>query len=882
MISALELLERFERADPAARLELLRREGMPTGFAKAYFDRVAQLVGHDPQAAVELAKSWNTCNLAGDDRGYAWRIKAVLERLRGEWGQSAKSFIRSGSLALDPVDQISFKTGAIDSLARCGKVRSAIKLGDEIADALLALNRPELAGRALLNVGNALMWGDQYADAKRYFERATELLKRSEFRLELCAAQLGISTTGLFSGPLRKNLIASQRVEERLRELGFPHHAVQAQFNQAHCLIRMGAAESAVELLVGLKNRLDSKSIELARAYQYLGDAYLSLQLNNEAIGTFESGLELTGLKHSALNRANMLMGLSEGHLRKGDALNAIQPLKEAAAIYRKSKNLPFAWLAHLAQARAEIMAGERDESFSLLRKAVEYFESIKNPFFMARCLLELANQTPSVQVAQAITNRADEICKQQGYSALKWHIHYLRAQSAEGRYKRKHYRKMVEELLRQRAQLRSVYSRASLLADKQQALREYLAYLIVQETEADLAEALDVIRKFRAVVLIDELLQDSERHESAHLRSALDELRAEIEEEGGQLPGGPVRSAESSGSFQNKTFAKLLETLLDVPISRDPLAEGGASPFIFAVLPDDICWLGEEHSSRTRISEKSLKARLDWIYFDLLSPLYGQNVDCPSLRHALEGLADQLHMSELESEEGYVAICPESVGFRVPWSLIVQDREAGICLLPQAAWNPKEICLKADPNVLILYSNREELPHIQSEIELLNRFFPGAKTVGTLAEWRSIQGEEQFDLVHFAAHGRFQPDNPMFSSIELEGGHLMAHEFALSGPRVDLAVLGSCESGALGNAGHWEPQGWVRAMMVRGAKAVVGAQWPIDDHANFVASSTFYRKMRENFSLYDSVRSMRVAVREAMDHPVHWGAMVMFLGAKK
>jgi hypothetical protein len=84
--------------------------------------------------------------------------------------------------------------------------------------------------------------------------------------------------------------------------------------------------------------------------------------------------------------------------------------------------------------------------------------------------------------------------------------------------------------------------------------------------------------------------------------------------------------------------------------------------------------------------------------------------------------------------------------------------------------------------------------------------------------------------VVHLAAHGVHEPDNPLFSCVRLADGPLFAHE--LDG--VDLAgavvVLSACEVGRASTRVGGEPLGLKSVLLRLGARAVIASVAPLRD----------------------------------------------------
>ena len=73
-------------------------------------------------------------------------------------------------------------------------------------------------------------------------------------------------------------------------------------------------------------------------------------------------------------------------------------------------------------------------------------------------------------------------------------------------------------------------------------------------------------------------------------------------------------------------------------------------------------------------------------------------------------------------------------------------------------------------------------------------------------------------DVVHLAAHGIHQPDNALFSAIELHGGPLMGYDAARLRAAPRLVVLSCCDLGLADVRPGDETLGMATARDLRGA----------------------------------------------------------------
>jgi len=89
--------------------------------------------------------------------------------------------------------------------------------------------------------------------------------------------------------------------------------------------------------------------------------------------------------------------------------------------------------------------------------------------------------------------------------------------------------------------------------------------------------------------------------------------------------------------------------------------------------------------------------------------------------------------------------------------------------------------------------ARRPDLARGIAEIETLGRVWPAGRVrtspTATRAELRRALSDA--GIVHVAAHGRHQTENPLFSSIRLADGPLFAYELDRAAPHV---ILSACE----------------------------------------------------------------------------------------
>jgi CHAT domain-containing protein len=179
----------------------------------------------------------------------------------------------------------------------------------------------------------------------------------------------------------------------------------------------------------------------------------------------------------------------------------------------------------------------------------------------------------------------------------------------------------------------------------------------------------------------------------------------------------------------------------------------------------------------------------------------------------------------------------------------------------------------------LVLAPMPHVLPATRAEAASVQRAVRGIALFGNGASERAArQGLASEPVVHIATHGSMNPDNPMFSRIELapgaggpdDDGRLEVHE--LLGLRVasGLVFLSGCETG-MGDS--WTTMfdraddyaTLAQAILYAGAQNVVATLWRVNDEAAGALAEKFYEEMRER---RDPVAALAGAQRALLSDP--------------
>ncbi len=822
------------------------------GFESVLFDRLRHALGEDPGLARRLCAAGE--GFSGDRAAWAHRFRGVKHRLDQKWLASANAFLRAESDGGDA----SMAVGAIDSLARAGRVARAVALAERL---LTALDGEE-AGRAALNAGNALLWADQVEKAIPFLKRALQDLTG----LEQAAAWLGLSTAEIDYGSATSVREHADRALGYFESHALPHYAALAEQNLAQADLMAGRYESALQRLLRLRSTFDLSGEEHARNEQHLGETYLRLNMPVEAKQAFHDSLGSRGIAGLAFNKGQCFLGIAEAEMMLGNTDAAVHSAERARATFRRLKNDAGAAIAKSLVVQARLVSRGAVHHTDVLRLTEELERSSlrRRTAEMLFVLCEMAGDNDALERGRTIVHR-------HGLVDLEWRMHAASARTSPHGDRLAAYRDMAGAMWRSRSIHQSTVAKQHFLRDKDAALREYLGVLLNDPTQESVQEALDVVGEARSVALIDEILGASRGAFSSDAALKLGELREQIREEIGLDDlGGTRRGQRIDVASWRRAWHEAEGLLFAEPRRKTP-----QSSDLTYVLADD-SYFRVEGSEAVRMGPREeFENRTRWLGFDLLEPMVF--VDASATRVEASAATFARDLGYAPSRDGQTVL-PDEALWHLPWPVIAGGRHEPVLSLAPGFRKLYSGGILPD-SVLIWYLDSPALPHIRHEVETIVGLFPNARVCRTAGEARESLLGGQFDLMHIATHAALNPWNPMFSYLQFEDDRVFAAEIARATVRPRLVTMSACEAGSISTVESNEPDGLVRAALALGAESVVASAWPLDDRASSIFTDPYYSSLKVGAPVLDSVRAGRSAVRSKYAHPYYWGAMATFGG---
>jgi len=178
-------------------------------------------------------------------------------------------------------------------------------------------------------------------------------------------------------------------------------------------------------------------------------------------------------------------------------------------------------------------------------------------------------------------------------------------------------------------------------------------------------------------------------------------------------------------------------------------------------------------------------------------------------------------------------------------------------------------------------YSSHGLLPHAVTEARTVAQLMQGRallEEAATTAAVRDVAPDAR--LIHFATHGEFRSDNPLFSGLLLADGWLTALDIYNLRFRASLVTLSACSSGRKIIGGGDELLGLSRSFLYAGASSLLLSYWQLPDEQTEAFITHFYQGMASGLRKAAALRQTQLHFLRrndgAITHPYTWASFFL------
>jgi tetratricopeptide (TPR) repeat protein len=208
----------------------------------------------------------------------------------------------------------------------------------------------------------------------------------------------------------------------------------------------------------------------------------------------------------------------------------------------------------------------------------------------------------------------------------------------------------------------------------------------------------------------------------------------------------------------------------------------------------------------------------------------------------------------------GPVVVIPPGRLHAVPWSLLPSLRNRVVSVAASASTWLQANRTKPPAHDRVTLIVGPGLETGGAEIPQLVRHYPGATVLGhgTATADNALAALDGAWLAHIAAHGTFRADNPLFSSLRLDDGPLIVHDFERLRRAPYRLVLSSCDSGVAAPVGADELLGLVSSLIPLGAAGILASVVPVNDRAAVPLMVALHDALRSGAALPEALFEAR------------------------
>jgi len=171
------------------------------------------------------------------------------------------------------------------------------------------------------------------------------------------------------------------------------------------------------------------------------------------------------------------------------------------------------------------------------------------------------------------------------------------------------------------------------------------------------------------------------------------------------------------------------------------------------------------------------------------------------------------------------------------------------------------------------------DLANAQNEALAVAKMRPRSKIFlrkeATISAFQKYGSE--FNIIHFATHGQFNPDDPLKSALLLardsEGdGMLTIDRLYSTKLDADLVTLSACETGLSKIANGDDLVGLTRGFLYAGSSSIVASLWEVNDFATSHLMTRFYEELQKT-DKREALRTAQLETKKKYPHPYYWAS---------
>lgn len=862
---------------------------------------------------------------------------------RGEFALSIELYDQAAAIyrSLDlPVEHARSQIGRVAALAGLGEYTEAIRSGELALDALEKHNRFDLIVGLASNLGLAHGHSGDDARSLVMFDRAAEVHASQNQELDSTSSLLEMNRSFALRalGRYDEAIQTGRRAIEGFSQASEPAEVARAKLHLALTYYLLGHYGQALTLLFESREAFvaDNRLHDTALVDLFRTDCLLELRRSAEVV-------ELcSAIRHDFAARgaidliAQLIVNEAVAFTQLEEHGRALDSLDEARAIFEASDNQLWLGATRLKTAAVLRLLGRSQACLKLAAELAQSFDMSNLEVEAARANI-LAGQAAMDlgQEPQAEERLALAMSFVEGASLadLSYRAGLLKGRLLANQGRPAEALSELDRALTSLDQLGGrmmLEHRVSFLEDKSDG---FVAAVRLAVTLGEPAKAFEFAERAKSQALLD-LISNRVRI-GIHARSAgdselVDQLlelqsrrdhlyrKREADLRSGERGRQPFTSRDDLGSVAVLEFeiTRLWHQLLlrNSDYSRDAaLWQARAEP-VQPYLDDKTVLIeffaaGDEMAAFL-VSNDEIDAHLfefDHAHFidqlNLLRVNLGTvagaaGAEIPALRQNADGILAAIYQTligpiadAIPPAESLI-IVPHGHLHYLPLHALRDDdsyliERHNISYLPAAGVLGfcRRVRPKSPKSLAIGYSSGGALPHAVLEANTVASLLSGDSLLEGRATLEIAEPLfEEMAVLHFATHGEFRADNPLFSGLVLGDRELTVLDIFDLNLSASLVTLSACSTGQNVLGGGDELLGLMRAFLAAGAASILLTLWSVEDRSTARVMERFYSELVSGKTKAAALRTAQLALLRgelphaalAHSHPYFWAPYVM------
>lgn len=822
-------------------------------------------------------------------------------------------------------------------LAVLGRFEAAVKTGKD-ALRIFEKHGDELAaGKVEMNLGNILSRHELHQQAKKLYASAHRrflALDENDW-LTMCENGLAITYSALNDFRNAEKFYALALNRARRANMSLTEAEIEASIGNL-ALFR-GRFDQALKFLELSRRKYEILKMphQMAVAELEIADIYLELNLTTEAAEIYGRVADELGKLKMQGEEARARANFGRVAVLQNEVELARNELKKSARLYILEKNKVGAAAIKLNEATLELSLGNYRKVLKLTREAERFLERSENIRYRltARWLEAeaLRNTNKNTEARKILSDvYTDSIKNEQPNTAQSAQISLgaIAVNEKDFRQAERHFKQAVKLIETIRAPLAAEEFRMAFLANKL-APYENLAKIYLAENK--LKRAFAIIERARARVLAESLggdisaIDTGQNKVPGKLSKQLESLREELNwfySRLGRADEAAIENLQLEAKKREKQIADVMRQIestrtedAGVSAGRADSGEqnsasdaakfeqlqnrlGGRQALIEFVNFDGVLSAfvitdKKIHFVADLAKETEIIALLESLQFQFDALRYGAKIlggHLGELKKRADFYLRKLHEKLVEPLEKFfgernLVVVPVGTLHYVPFhaltsgeNYLIQTRE--VVYSPSATvWQflASKPTRKLKTALLIGYAD-ERIPLVNAEIESLHGIFRQSKSyTGERATFAAFtKNAANYDVLHFACHGNFRPENPLFSSLHLADGWVTVRDICSQNLKAEIVTLSACETGLNKIFAGDEILGLARGFLSAGASSLVLSLWTVNDEAATVLMKNFYAELQTGVTAAEALRIAQCNFIERGLHPYFWSPFAL------